>query len=128
MTAKQKIESYLINLGITFEEVNSDTWVINDEEKGLEGLIILVEEPLIIFRIKVMDMPENNKEKFLEKLLRLNAEDLIHCAYALDEENNVILIDTMQAANIDIEEFQAVIDAIGLALAQHYPILSAFRT
>jgi hypothetical protein len=28
---------------------------------------------------------------------------------------------------MDYEEFQASLDAIGLALAQHYPILSKYR-
>ena len=128
MTIKEKIEGYLINLGITFEEVDSSTWIINDDEKGLERVIIIAEDPLVLFRVKVMDMPQKNRSEFLEKLLRLNASDLIHCAYAVDEESNIVLVDTMQAATLDLEEFQATLDAIGLALAQHYPILSAYRS
>jgi len=42
-------------------------------------------------------------------------------------EDDVILIDTLQYETMDLEEFQASLDAIGLALAQHYPILSKYR-
>jgi hypothetical protein len=51
---------------------------------------------------------------------------MVHGAYAL-ENNNVIIIDTLELDTMDIEELQASLDAIGLAVAQHYPILSKFR-
>lgn len=127
MTSKEKIEGYLINLGLTFEEIGTASWIINDDEKGLEQVIIFVEEPLVFIRVKVMDLPKNRKNEFMEKLLRLNGADLLHCSYALDEKDNVLLVDTLFAQTLDLEEFQATLDAIGLALAQHYPILSAFR-
>lgn len=81
---KEKLEGYLINLGITYENVSDNTWVINDEDKGLERVVVAVEEPLVIIRVKVMDIPADNREKFYEKLLRLNNSDLIHGAYALE--------------------------------------------
>jgi hypothetical protein len=127
MVNKARIEGYLINLNISFEELASGTWLINDSEKGLEQIIIMVEEPVVIMRVKVMQLPKNNKEEFFRKLLELNATDLLHGAYAL-EGDNVILVDTLEYETMDIEDFQASIEAIGLALAQHYHILSAFRS
>lgn len=121
-----KVESYLINLGVTYEEVNDGTWVINDDEKGLEQVVVLVEEPLLIIRVKVMTAPASQREALFEKLLTLNATDVIHGAYALDG-NDVILIDTLQFEGLNFNDFQATLDAIGLALAQHYPILSQYR-
>jgi len=123
---KEKLEGYLINLGITYENVSDNTWVINDEDKGLERVVVAVEEPLVIIRVKVMDIPADNREKFYEKLLRLNNSDLIHGAYALDN-GDVILIDTLQYSTMDYEEFQASLDAMGLALVQHYKLLSKYR-
>lgn len=121
-----KIESYLINLGVTYEEVTEGTWVINDDEKGLEQVVVLVEPPLLIIRVKVMAAPKNNREELFEKLLSLNAADVLHGAYALDGAD-VILIDTLQYEGLSFNDFQASLDAVGLALAQHYPILSRFR-
>jgi hypothetical protein len=120
-----RVEGYLINLSLTYEEVGDNVFLINDEEKGLGHVIVFAEDSLVTIRAKVMELPSNKKEEFLEELLRLNI-DLVHGAYAL-EDNNVIIIDTLELGSMDLEEFQASLDAIGLALAQHYPRLSQFR-
>jgi len=127
MTSTSKLESYLINLGMTFEELNENTWVINDSEKGIERVVVIVEEPLVTIRVIVMPVPDHDREEFFATLLELNATDMIHGAYGVSEET-VILIDTLQYETMDLEEFQASLDAIGLALAQHYPVLSKYRT
>ena len=41
--------------------------------------------------------------------------------------DKIIIIDTLEGESMDLEEFQASIDAIGLAVAQHYKKLSAYR-
>jgi hypothetical protein len=127
MKIQEKVERYLINLAMDYEEVAANTWLIRDEEKGLENAAIMVSEPLVIIRVKVMEVPRENREKLFEELLRLNATDLLHGAYAL-EGNNVILIDTLLGESMDFDEFQASLDAISLALVQHYRVLSHYRS
>lgn len=122
----EKLESYMINLGLTFESIEENTWVITDEEKGLDNIFIIAEDPLIIIRVNVMAIPDDNREALFETLLRLNSSDLIHGAYALDE-TNIIITDTLRSDTVDLEEFQASLDAIGLALAQHYETLIQYR-
>jgi len=121
-----KIEGYLIKLNLSFSEVARGTWLIQDPEKGLEQVFVIVEDPLVIIRVKVMETPKTNREAFFEELLKLNASDIISGAYALEDEH-VILIDTLMAQTLDLEEIQASLDAVSLALTQHYPILSEFR-
>lgn len=121
-----KLESYLINLDLTYEKLDSYTWLITDTEKGLENVFIIFEDPLVILRVDVMQVPKKNREALFEKLLILNGSDLIHGAYALDNEK-IIITETFVHDTIDFEEFQASLDAISLALAQHYPILTKFR-
>jgi hypothetical protein len=120
------MQSYLVDLGLSFEEVEASTWLITDEEKGLKNLVILVSEPLVILRVKVMELPREDRTRLYERLLRLNAEDLLHGAYALEGEH-VILIDTLELESMDLEDLRASIEAMGLALAQHYKILSEYR-
>ena len=126
MDAQSKVESFLINLDITFEQIEGSGWVVNDEEKGLESVAIISAEPLVVFRVNVMDVPEKNREEFYKTLLELNAAELVHGAYAI-ENDEVLLVDSLEYGTMDIEEFQASLDAIGLALAQHYELLSSFR-
>ncbi len=122
----KKVEGYLINLDLSFEEIAENSWIINDPEKGLEKIIIIYDEPLVIIRVKVMELPENNKIELYETLLKFNASELVHGAYAL-EEDHIVMVDSLEYGTMDLEEFQASLDAIGLALAQHYPILTKYR-
>ena len=126
MSPRDKIESYLVKLTLSFQSVSPNTWLVRDTQKGLENLLIVLAEPLVIMRIHVMEIPAAAKEKLFEELLRLNATDMVHGAYALDGKN-IVIIDTLEAEPMDLEEFEASIDAIGLALAQHYRVLSRYR-
>ena len=126
MAESAKIEGYLLSLSLTYETVEDGTWLINDDEKGLENVLVILADPVVIIRVKVMSIPGQQRESFFEQLLRLNQSDMIHGAYAL-EDDHVILLNTLVGATLDLEEFQATLDAIGLALAQHYQKLAKYR-
>jgi hypothetical protein len=126
MISREKVEGYLVKLSLTFQEAGTGSWVVRDAEKGINDLLVIIADPLVILRINVMEAPATGREKLFEELLRLNATDMVHGAYALDGKN-VVIVDTLEADTLDLEEFQASIDAIGLALAQHYRILSKYR-
>ena len=126
MTSREKIESYLLKLSLSFEKAGPDSWVIKDSDKGMDNLLVMLAEPLVIMRINVMAVPKASREKLFELLLKLNATDMSHGAYALDG-NNLIIIDTLEMDTMDLQEFEASIDAIGVALAQHLRLLSAYH-
>jgi hypothetical protein len=126
MGGEDKVRSYLVDLGLSYEEVGDGTFLINDEDKGLKNIVAMVSEPLLIMRVKVMEPPEHDRESLYEELLRLNAEDLLHGAYAL-EGDHVILIDTLELETLDLEELRSSLEAIGLALVQHYKLLGRYR-
>ena len=100
--------------------------MIDDDERGLENVVVMLADPVVIIRVKVMAVPAARREQFFEQLLRLNQSDMIHGAYAL-EGDDVILLNTLVRETLDLEEFQATLDAIGLALAQHYRMLAKYR-
>ena len=126
MISREKLESYLVRLSLSFHDAGGGAWVVRDREKGLENLLVQLADPLVILRIHVMDVPSAGRDALFEELLRLNATDMVHGAYALDGKN-VIIIDTLEADTMDLEELEASMDAIGLALAQHYKVLSRYR-
>ena len=126
MVASTKIEGFLLSLSLTYETVEDGTWLINDDEKGLENVLVILADPVVIVRVKVMNIPGQRREEFFEQLLRLNQSEVIHGAYAL-EGDDVILLNTLVGATLDLEEFQATLDAIGLELAQHYRKLASYR-
>ena len=64
MSANAKVEGYLINLGMTFEQIDENSWIINDDENGLERVAVITADPLLIIRVNVMGIPESKKEEF----------------------------------------------------------------
>jgi hypothetical protein len=51
---------------------------------------------------------------------------MVHGAYAI-RDDEVILLDTLQGATLDLAELRASLEAVGLALSQHYEVLSQYR-
>ena len=124
--ANNKIEQYLIELKYNYQEIKQDLWLLDDVEHALEGIAVMYADPLVIIRVQIMDAPRENRQEFFTKLLELNASEMIHGAYGL-EGNKVVIINTLEYETMDFTEFQASLDAISMALTQHYPILSVYR-
>jgi hypothetical protein len=123
----EKIEQYLIDLMVTYREIGEDIWLLEDPEHDLEGTVIMYNDPLVIFRVQIMEAPRDRRLELFTMLLELNASDMLHGAYAL-EKDKIVLIDTLEYDGMDFSEFRATLDSFGLALVQHYPILSPYRT
>jgi hypothetical protein len=124
--AENKIEQYLIDLMLTYQEVENNLWYLDDQEHNLQGVAIMKVDSLVVFRVVIMNAPKNDRLGCFTKLLELNAEDLLHGAYALEKEQ-IVLIDTLEYETMDYGEFRATLDAFSLAITQHYPILSHYR-
>jgi hypothetical protein len=124
--ADNKIEQYLIDLMYTYQQIDSTLWLLDDEEHSLQGVAIMQADPLVIIRAEIMDVPKNNLLELYTKLLELNATDVIHGAYALDNKK-IVLVDSLQLNTMDFNDCRATLDSFSLALTQHYPILSVYR-
>jgi hypothetical protein len=125
MVTREDVESFLLRMEESAEEVEPGMWVLGADSGQI---VIHYSPPLLILRSKVMELPtdRNQCSDLFRKLLELNAGDLVHGAYAV-EENDVILTDTLQLENLEFTTFQASVDSIELALASHLDTLSAFR-
>jgi hypothetical protein len=124
--AENKIEQYLIDLKYNYQELKPNLWLIDDSDHGLEGMAITYVDPLVVFGVQVMSIPKHDREGFFKKLLELNASEMINCAYGLEGEK-VVITGSMEYENMDYNEFRAILDAISIALTQHYPVLSVYR-
>lgn len=124
--AGNRVEQYLIDLLYTYEQIDNNLWLLDDEEHSLQGVVVMYADPLVIVRAEIMGVPKDNLLELYKLLLELNASDLIHGAYAL-ENGKIILVDTLLCDTMDYEEFRATLDSFSMALTQHYPILSKYR-
>ncbi|MCH8938001.1 MAG: hypothetical protein IH966_01155, partial [Gemmatimonadetes bacterium] len=125
MASREDLESFIARLDadISSEEVDPGIWVLAPGEDNAP-VVVSLDPPVVVFRAKVMDMPEPGQKKtdLMQKLLELNAAGLMHGSYGI-EGSHVVLTDALQLENLDFNEFQASIDSITLALASHIPAL-----
>ncbi|MCP4500987.1 MAG: YbjN domain-containing protein [Deltaproteobacteria bacterium] len=120
MALPEDIEGYLIRMGVSYEELAKSTWMIHDEYEQIDNIVVSLNDPVVYFRVKLMDVPKGcNRESLYETLLTLNTTDMMHGAYGL-ENDTVIATDTLQAENLDFNEFQASVDSLSLCISSHY--------
>jgi hypothetical protein len=125
MNTLSKIEEYLIDLGISYQEISKGAWLVEDEAKGLPNMVVSHADPVVVIRAVVMPLPARNREELFATLLRLNASDFLHGAYAIDGDE-IVAIDTLEYSGMDKSEFGASIEAMAFALSQHYSVLSRY--
>jgi len=125
MQEVSKVEEYLIDLGISYQELSKGAWLVEDEDKGLPKMVVSHTDPIVIIRADVMPVPETDREKLFATLLRLNSSDFLHGAYGLDG-GEIVALDTLEYATLDRNEFRASLEAMAFALSQHYATLSQF--
>ncbi|MCG8468013.1 MAG: YbjN domain-containing protein [Gemmatimonadetes bacterium] len=129
MLNREDIESFLIRSEADFQEVEEGLWLVlhsgEDARQGL-GIVVNHQPPVVVFRADVRDLPIDDEDQLelYRRLLELNAVDLIHGAYGL-EDGKVILSDTLELENLDFSEFRASLESLSLALTSHWGALTA---
>jgi hypothetical protein len=127
MMTREDVESFLLRLGQDIEEVEDGMWVVPAADGGAR-LVIHHSPPLLLLRVKIMEVPKDERRcaELYRRLLELNAVDLVHGSYGI-EEDDVILSATLELENLDFNEVQAAVDSIQVALASHLEVLSPYR-
>jgi hypothetical protein len=123
----KKVKSYLEELGfsISSENTKEELVVIDDEEKGINNLIIDCEQPILVIEQIIMEVPGKVND-FFKRLLQIN-RTVVHGAFVLDENGkNVIFRDTLQLENLDKNELEGSINSLSLALAENANELISF--
>jgi hypothetical protein len=127
MLTREDVESFLMRMQQDFEEVEPGMWVVQSGGDGAQS-VVHHSPPLLLLRAKVLEVPDDQRRcaDLYRRLLELNATDLVHGAYGI-EEGDVILTDALELENLDFNEFQASLDSMQLALASHPEALAPFR-
>lgn len=120
MASAQDIEGYLIRMSVPYEEIGSATWMIHDEYEMIDNIVVSLNDPVVFFQVKLMDIPKDcDRLALYETLLTLNTTDMMHGAYGL-EGDSIVATDTLQSENLDFNEFQASVDSLSLCISDHY--------
>jgi hypothetical protein len=123
----EKVKVFLVDMGyaISQENAGEELVIVNDEESGIKNLIVDCEDPILILEQMIMKVPKKSEDLF-RRLLQMN-RTLVHGAFVLDEEGKMVLFrDTLRLENIDQNELEGSIKALGLALAENAEELLSF--
>ena len=120
MKSAEDVESYLLRMGVAHETVNPGIWVVKTDGSPLA---VSIAGPVVAFRLKVMDLPKGGREELYRTLLSLNTTEMVHGAFGLEGEA-VVIVHALELENLDLNELQAVLDDMSMAVAKHQPNLA----
>ena len=120
MKSADDVESYLLRMGVPYETVKPGIWVLKTDGAPLA---VSIAGPVVAFRLKVMDLPAGERAELFRTLLSLNTTEMVHGAFGL-EGDAVVVVHALELENLDLNEFQAVVDDMSMALAKHQSSLA----
>lgn len=124
MTTPDDLEAFLTRLDRRFEKVAGETYLVS-LGPNQPPAVLRVEAPVAVVRVDIGPAPTNDAKleaRLFRRLLELNARDLVHVAYGLDD-GRIILDAALELDTLDIGELESVLANLDLALASHVPEL-----
>ena len=117
MVTREDLESFLIRMDLEWDEVDEGMFLIQSPSGDV---VLHLSDPVLLLRLKVMDLPDHEPHmwKLYRVLLELNATDIVHGAYGI-EEGELILSDTLELETLDFEELQASVESLQYAASSH---------
>jgi len=131
MVTREDIESFLDRLGTngaSYSEIEPGLWIIKPGGALDLDVVCHYSPPVVVLRMKVMNLPadEASTATLSRRLLQLNATDLIHGSYGIEQES-IVLTEAMELSHLDFEEFLASYESMTLALASHLREFASYR-
>jgi hypothetical protein len=131
MVTKEDIERFLDRLtteGVTYSEVEPGLWIVKPSGELDFNVVVNFSPPVVLIRVKVMTLPSNAEAlaTLSRRLLELNATDLVHGSYGI-ENQSIVITEALELSHLDYEEFQAAFESITVTLASHLRELGSFR-
>ena len=110
--------THKLDLRIVREDEKQELIVVDDPENGIQNLIIDCEPPLVVLEQLIFQVKSDSVDLY-KRLLQMN-RNLVHGAFVLDEDGkNIFFRDTLQLENLDLNELEASVQALSLALAEN---------
>jgi hypothetical protein len=103
-------------------------WVVKSEDDGTAPVVVNYAPPVVLLRMKVMDLPQRADDlrlaAFYRRLLELNATDIVHGSYGIEGEE-VVLSDALELETLDFAELRSSYESMSMAASTQVPELAA---
>lgn len=131
MVNKEDVERFLDRLsadGATYSELEPGLWIVKPSGELDFSVVVHYSPPVVVLRVKVMTLPTDtiSLATLSRRLLELNATDLVHGSYGI-EDDSIVMTEALELAHLDFEEFLAAFESITVALASHLRELGTYR-
>ncbi len=133
MLNKEDIEAILDRLDAeesSYKEVEPGLWILKPGGALDFDVVVHYSPPVVVLRVKVMELPKDKTQlaDLSRRLLELNASDLVHGSYGIEQNSNsIVLTEALELEHLDYEEFLAAYESMTLALASHLREIGSFR-
>jgi hypothetical protein len=121
--SNEDLEGYLRRLERRFERAEDGTYLLSmGADRPL--LALRVAAPVLVAQLDIGQAPADNVAGavLFRKLLVLNATALVHAAYGIEGEK-IVLSAALELKNLDLNELEAVLADLDMALANQVPTL-----
>lgn len=114
-----KVKNYLLDLEYTIvsEDEKTGIFTISKEEEGIVNMIVVCADPIVILEQSLFKL-KNESVDVYKQLLQKN-RDIIHGAFAINENGEVIFRDTLQIENLDLNEIEGSINSLTILLSEY---------
>jgi CesT_Tir_1 len=131
MVTKDEIEGFLDRLGAegaSHSEVEPGLWVVRPSGELDFNVVVHFSPPVVLLRVKVMTLPTKPESlaTLSRRLLELNASDLLHGSYGI-ENDSIVMTEALELAHLDYDEFLAAYESITVSLASHLREIGTYR-
>ena len=121
--SNEDLEGYLLRLERRFERAEDGTYLLSmGADRPLVALRVAA--PVLVAQVDIGQAPADDVAGavLFRKLLVLNATALVHAAYGI-EGDNIVLSAALELKNLDLNELEAVLADLDMALANQVPTL-----
>jgi hypothetical protein len=117
------LEAQLGRLGRRYERTPDGTFILSLGANQPPAALLMV-PPVLVVQVAVGPAPQDvtKAAPIYKKLLELNASALLHAAFGL-ENDQIVLAAALELDSLDLNELEAVLADIDVALGEHIPLL-----
>ena len=129
LKSEEDLEAMLVKLDRRFDRLEGGTFLVA-VGANLAPVALRIAVPVLVAQVQIGGAPKGNpalESKVFRKLLQLNATDLLHAAYAL-EGDSIVLTAALELESLDLNELEAVLADMAMALSKHVPVLRELTT
>lgn len=117
----EQVKEYVFELGLSIDQEipEEEIVIVNDQERGIQNLVIDCEDDVLVLEQLIMESGHITKPEILKRILQMNRE-LVYGAFVLNEEGDTLIYrNTLALENLDLNELESTINALSLGLAEN---------